>query len=97
MQVIALRMLRDFWRDHPRAEPPLRAWHALVSKADWTSPADIRRMFGAADFVADNRVIFDIGGDKYRIVAHVAYRHHRVLIKFVGLHKDYDRIDPETV
>ncbi|MCB8880279.1 type II toxin-antitoxin system HigB family toxin [Acidisoma cellulosilytica] len=97
MQVIALRMLREFWHEHPRAELPLRAWHSLVSKADWSGPADIRRMFGAADFVGDNRVIFDIGGNKYRIVAHIAYRHHRVLIKFVGKHSDYDRINPETV
>lgn len=97
MQVIALRMLRDFWEEHPRAESPLRAWHALVSKADWSGPADIRRMFGTADFVGDNRVIFDIGGNNYRLVVHVAYRYHRVLIKFVGLHKDYDCINPETV
>ncbi|GAB0116385.1 type II toxin-antitoxin system HigB family toxin [Acidisoma sp. 7E03] len=97
MQVIALRMFRDFWEKHPGAESPLRAWHALVSKADWSGPADIRRMFGTADFGGDNRVIFDIGGNNYRLVVHVAYRHHRVLVKFVGLHKDYDRIDPETV
>ena len=55
-------------------------------------------MFGASvDFVADNRLIFDIGGNKFRLVVHVAYRFKRVLIKFVGTHKAYDRIDPETV
>ena len=49
------------------------------------------------DFVGDNRLIFDIGGNKYRLVVHVAYRFKRVLIKFVGTHKEYDKIDPETV
>lgn len=55
-------------------------------------------MFGRnVDFVGDNRVIFDIGGNKYRLVVHVSYRFRRVLIKFVGTHAQYDRIDPETV
>ena len=69
-----------------------------VCKADWTGPADIKAAFGTTvDFIGDNRVIFDIGGNKYRLVAHVAYKFHRVLIKFVGTHKEYDKIDPETV
>ena len=55
-------------------------------------------MFGATvDFLADNRVIFDISGNKYRLIAHVAYRHQRVLIKFIGTHAEYDRINPETM
>ena len=67
-------------------------------QADWKSPADIKNAFGATvDFVGDNRVIFDIGGNKYRLIVHVAYKFHRVLIKFVGTHKDYDKIDPERV
>jgi mRNA interferase HigB len=49
------------------------------------------------DFVADNRVIFDLGGNKYRLVVHVAYRHKRVLVKFIGTHQEYDKINPETV
>ena len=97
MQIIALRSLREFWVVHPQAEVPLRAWYGLVSRARWDGPAEIREMFNSADFVGDSRVIFDIGGNKYRIVAHVAFRFKRVLIKFVGTHKDYDKIDPETV
>ena len=58
----------------------------------------MKAMFGGTvDFVGDNRVIFDIGGNKYRLVAHLAYPFKRVLIKFVGTHKDYDKIDPEMV
>lgn len=70
----------------------------LVSKAHWNGPADVKRQFGSSvDFVRDNRLIFDIGGNKYRLIAHVAYPYGRVLVKFVGTHKDYDRINPETV
>ena len=98
MQVIAKRTLRLFWRRHPQAEGPLRAWHAVVSKAKWNGPADVKETFGTTtDFVRDNRIVFDIAGNKYRPLVHVAYRFKRVLIKFVGTHKEYDRIDPETV
>ena len=97
MQIIARKALKDFWTRHDRAEAPLTAWYLEVSKAQWTSPQDIKAMFRSADFVGDNRVIFDIGGNKYRLVVHVAYKYHRVLVKFVGTHSEYDRIDPETV
>ena len=98
MQIIARRSLREFWEREPRAEAPLRAWYAIVDKAAWVGPADIKVQFGTAvDFVGDNRVIFDIGGNKYRLVAHFAYAYQRVLITFVGTHKEYDRINPETV
>lgn len=77
---------------------PLRTWYALVSKAAWAGPADVKQQFGASvDFVADNRIIFDIGGNKYRLIVHVAYRYKRVLVKFVGTHAEYDKIDPNTV
>lgn len=98
MQVIAKRTLRRFWQVHPRAEGPLKAWFAIASKEVWRSPADIKRRFGkTADFVGDNRVIFDIGGNKYRLIVHVAYPYKRLLIKFVGTHAEYDKIDPETI
>lgn len=98
MQVIALERLRVFWERHPQAEMPLRAWFALVSTELWDRPADIRDQFGTTvDFLADNRVIFDIGGNKYRLVVHIAYRYKRVLVKFVGTHAEYDRIDPRTI
>jgi mRNA interferase HigB len=98
MQVIAKRTLRQFWERHPPAEVPLRTWNAVAERSHWRSPADIKAMFGTSvDFVGDNRVVFDVGGNKYRLIVHVAYPFGRVLIKFIGTHADYDRIDPETV
>jgi mRNA interferase HigB len=93
MQVIAKRTLKLFWQRHPQAELPLRNWYALADKAEWRRPADVKVSFGAAvDYLEDNRLVFDIAGNKYRLVVHVAYRFKRVLIKFVGTHKEYDRI-----
>jgi mRNA interferase HigB len=97
MQIVARKALKDFWDRHRQAEVPLKAWYLEVNKAHWSGPQDIRAMFRSADFVGDNRVIFNIGGNKYRLVVHVAYKFNRVLIKFVGTHDEYDRIDPETV
>lgn len=97
MQIVALRTLRAFWLEHRRAEGSLKTWYATVGKASWSGPSDIRKMFNSVDFVGDNRVIFDIAGNRYRLIAHVSYEYKAVLIKFVGTHADYDKINPETV
>ncbi|HEX4768129.1 MAG TPA: type II toxin-antitoxin system HigB family toxin [Lichenihabitans sp.] len=98
MQVIAKRTLREFWTRHPKARSPLEAWYVIVDRAEWRTPSDVKATVGTTvDFVADNRIIFDIGGNKYRLIVHVAYRFNRVLIKFIGTHDEYDNIDPETV
>ena len=98
VQVIAKRTLKEFWEAHPEAEAPLATWHTIATKAIWAAPQDVKDQFGTAvDFVGDNRVIFDIGGNKFRLVAHVSYRFKRVLVKFIGTHKEYDKINPEAV
>ncbi|MCM2503297.1 type II toxin-antitoxin system HigB family toxin [Aureimonas altamirensis] len=98
MQILSKRTLKLFWQAHPRAEPVLRTWYALAMRSDWRTPADVKRQFGTTvDFVADNRIVFDLGGNKYRLIVHVSYKFGRILIKFVGTHAEYDRINPETV
>ena len=98
MQIIALRTLRRFWAEHPQAETPIRDWYTIVAKAGWSGPSDVKARFGAkVDFVADNHLIFDLGGNKYRLIMHVAYRYKRVLVKFIGTHAEYERVDPATV
>jgi mRNA interferase HigB len=98
MQIIAKRTLRQFWEAYPEAEVPLRTWYVRVNEATWETPADVKAMFGnTVDFVADSRIIFDIGGNKFRLIVHVAYAYRRVLVKFIGTHKQYDAIDAETV
>ncbi len=77
---------------------PLRTWHGDVSSAVWMGPQDIKDQFGhKVDFLADDRVIFDISGNKYRLIARVVFRYRAVQIKFIGPHAEYDRINPETV
>ena len=98
MQIIAKRTLKNFWLRHPAAEAPLKLWYARAARAKWVRPSDLRAQFGATvDFVAGNRAIFDIGGNKYRLVVKVDYVVGLVLIRFVGVHAAYDRIDAKTV
>jgi mRNA interferase HigB len=98
VQVFAKRTLRLFWERRPRAGSSLRAWHMVVSRSQWSGPADLKAEFGTTvDFVGDNRLIFDIGGNRYRLIVHASYTYKRVLVKFVGNHAEYDKIDPGTV
>lgn len=99
MRVITRGALQAYWERPGRkdAEGPLKAWFAEAKSAGWTSPADIKSRYRSASFVGDNRVVFNIGGNKHRLVVHVNYALGIVLIKFVGLHREYDEIDVATV
>jgi mRNA interferase HigB len=90
-------MLKEFWERHPDAEQPLLAWHADVKEADWGSPWDIKKDYRHASFLANNRVVFNIKGNTYRLVAAIRYEFGIVYIRFVGTHKEYDRIDAATI
>ena len=98
LRVFNRSTLVAFWKKHGEAEKPLRLWFAVVAKARWSGPADVRRVFGTADFLADNRVVFDIKGNSYRLVAQIKYAPLCIVfIRFVGTHAEYDRIDAEKV
>ena len=99
MRIIAVSRLREFWGRPGRsdAEQPLRSWVSVVKAADWSKPTDMKAMFRSADILANDRVVFNIGGNKYRLVVAVHYRDKRVYIRFVGTHAEYDRIDAATV
>jgi len=97
MRIIARRTLREFWERHERAEQPLRAWYAEASKAEWNSPQDIKEKYRHASFLLDNRVVFNIAGNRYRLVTHINFDYQIVYVKFVGTHKEYDGINAESI
>ena len=97
MRIIAKKSLREFWERHPDSEPPLQAWYLEVRKADWASPDQVRGRFSNASILRNNRVVFRIKGNAYRLVAKVVYARRIVYIRFVGTHAEYDRIDAEGV
>lgn len=97
MHVISRKPLREFAAKHSQAKSPLDAWFAEASRAEWASFADVRATYGSADVVGGNRVIFNIGGNKYRLVVKIAYKCGTVYVRFVGTHDEYDKIDPEEI
>lgn len=100
MRVISRKTLRLFWEkaEHADAEQPLKAWFREAANADWTSPAAIKAAaFGNASIVGNNRVVFNIGGNKYRLVVRVNYPYRVIYIRFVGTHTQYDRTNVEEI
>lgn len=97
MRIIAKRTLVQFYQSHADAKNPLIAWHDMAEQANWQTPQDIKNEFAHASFVGDNRIVFNIGGNKYRLVVAIAYQIGVVWIKFIGKHAEYDNIDVETV
>jgi len=96
VRIIARRALREFWERHADAEQPLRAWYHDARKADWRSPADIKRVYANASIVADNRVVSTYTANKYRLVA-INYPYRMCYVRFVGSHQAYDGIDVTSV
>ena len=88
MRVISVAVLRDFWAKHPDAEEPLRTWFDVAKDARWSTPAEIKSQYGSASILKNNRVVFDIGGNKYRLIVAIHYASFNMLIKFVGTHKE---------
>lgn len=97
VRIISKKMLREFWEIHPDAEQPIRAWHAKTKRAEWTSTNDVKNDYRNASFVANNRVIFNIKGNQYRLVVAINYQYQIVYIRFVGTHEEYNRIDATII
>ena len=97
MRIIARRTLREYWQKHADAEQPLRAWYAEAKAADWKSPAEIKARYASASILANNRIVFNIGGNKYRLIVAIRYDLGIIYIRFVGTHAAYDKIDAATI
>ena len=99
MRIIALRTLREFWEkpEHRDAEQPLKAWYAEARHAMWRTPADIKDHYRHVSIVGDNRVVFNIAGNKYRLVVKFHYNTGTGFVRFIGTHVEYDRIDVEMI
>ena len=93
MRVISKKPLREFWETHADAKDALQAWYEDAQRCNWHSPSEIKSSYGNASIIADNRVIFNIKGNDYRLVVKIHYDRGQVYIRFVGTHREYDKID----
>ena len=97
MRIITKRTLRDYWESHPNAEEPLLSWYRTVLHEDWDTPAKVKARFPKASIVGNNRAVFNIKGNDYRLIVAINYRYRFVYVRFVGTHAEYDRIDAREV
>ena len=97
MRIIARGTLREFWVVYPDAEQPLKSWFREAAAADWKSSNDVKAIYGTASVIRDNRVVFNIGGNKYRLIVKFNYGYRIGYIRFIGTHAEYDRVDVESV
>ena len=97
MRVIAISTLKEFWTRHPDSEQALREWYVKTNRADWRSLEDMRNSFNSVDYIKNQRYVFNIKGNKYRLVAAVKFRPKLVYVRFIGTHSEYNLIDASTI
>ena len=97
MRIIAKRTLHAYWEKNRRAEQPLKAWYAIAAKAEWSSPADVKTVYGTASIVGNDRVVFNIGGNRYRLVVRFDYARRIGFVRFVGTHTEYEAVDVSNI
>jgi mRNA interferase HigB len=97
MRIIAKKTLRDFWEKYPDSQESLENWYCEATKSDWSTPQQVKDKFRNASIIADNRVVFNIKGNDYRLIVRINYPHHLIYIKFIGTHKQYDAVEASKV
>ena len=97
MRIIAKAILREFWELHPDSEQQLKAWYQETSKAEWKTPNKIKIEYPSASFLVDNRVVFNIKGNHYRLIVKINYDYQMIWIRFIGTHSQYDKINAKTI
>jgi mRNA interferase HigB len=97
MRIIARSTLKRFWAKHGDSEQPLKSWFKVAKNAKWKDPNDVKSCYKSASILLQGRVVFNIAGNKYRLVAHINYAKGILFIKFIGTHYEYDKINAQTV
>jgi len=97
MRVIAKKILREFWERQNDSEAQLKTWYKEASKAIWTSPSDIKSEYPRASILKNGRVVFNICGNKYRLIVQINYSRRWVFIRFIGTHAEYDKQDANEI
>lgn len=97
MRIVSKRTLRNFWLKYIDAKLQLESWHTEISKANWASPHEVKAQFRNASILKNNRVVFNIAGNKYRLIVAMDYKRKACFIKFIGTHKQYDQINAEVI
>lgn len=97
MRIIAKKTLKEYWLNHANCRKELEEWYSVASKAKWVSPNHVKQTYPKASIIANNRIVFNIVGGNFRLVVKFAYRSGICFIRFIGIHKEYDRIKVDEI
>ena len=97
MRVIAKKILRDFWEIHSDCEQQLKSWYRETSKAEWESPNQVKTEYPSASILSENRIVFNIKGNNYRLIVKINFEYEMVWIRFIGTHAEYDKINASKI
>ncbi len=97
MRIIAVKTLKDYWKEFPQAEQTLLSWYEEVESAEWNNPNELKAHYGNASILSDKRVVFNIHGNTYRLIVDIEYRLKIVFVVWFGTHKEYDKIDAKEI
>ena len=97
MRVVAKKILREFWERQTDSEEQLKTWYKEAIKANWNSPNNIKSDYPKASILKSGRVVFNICGNKYRLIVQINYMRRWIFIRFIGTHIDYDKIDADKI
>ncbi len=96
-RIVAKRTIRNFWEKHNDSKVYLETWYQTVKNAEWLKPSDIKEFYASVSILKNSRVVFNIKGNDYRLVAKVNYERQWLFIRFIGTHAEYDKIDANTI
>lgn len=96
-RIISKKALKDFWEKHADSEQYLKTWYDTAKNADWKNPNDVKASYSSASIIGDNRVVFNVKGNNYRLIVKFNYRLQWAFIRFIGTHAEYDKIDAEKI
>ncbi len=97
LRVIAKKVLREFWEKHSDCEQQLKAWFQETSKTEWTNLNEIKVEYPSASIIGNDRIVFNIKGNKYRLIVKINFDYQMVWIRFIGTHSEYDKVNAKTI
>jgi len=96
-RIFAKSTLREFWEKYPDSEQYLKTWHDTAISTDWKTPADVKKTYSTASILKNSRIVFNIKGNSYRLIAKFNFEKQWIFIRFIGTHLEYDNIDANTI
>lgn len=97
LRIISKKILRDFWQIHADSEQQLKSWFQETSIAAWKTPNDVKKEYPNASILNNNRIVFNIKGNNYRLIVRINYNHQMIWIRFIGTHAEYDKINANEI